>query len=274
MKTRVSLFAVIFLVGFAGSNAFHPNSRNSGADWGPLQDDAQDFFFAPSCGAGGSPDARVEPPPPRVNMETLRRHRISGTLPAYPAAKSAQLRGVVALDVQVDKDGTVSQVKALSGNPVLARAAEQAVGQWKYRPVTVGGHAIAVGGNVLLTFDQAKSPAVREGGEWPFREVACKGDPLGPLYRVAPEYPKIAQLAHVQGDVVLDLVIDKEGKVADLKVVSGHPLLVQAAMDAVKQWRYRPYLVGGEAVAVDGRVTVKFQAPEKPVTPKGEKDAG
>jgi TonB family protein len=240
MKSRASFIAVIFLVCFAGSNA--------------LQDDSQDFFLAPSC--GGSPST---PPPVRVNMETLQRHRISGALPVYPeAGKTEQLAGVVAMDLQVDTSGAVAQIKVLSGDPVLSRAAVQAVTKWKYRPVTVGGSAIAVNGNVLLTFNPAKSPPVREGGEWPLRRLGCSG-PQGPLlYQVNPNYPKMARAAHLEGDVVLDIVIDKEGNVADMKVVSGHPLLVQSAMDAVKQWRYQPYLVAGQPVAVDGRVTVKF----------------
>jgi len=208
-------------------------------------------------------------------METLERHRVSGALPIYPkAGVKEQPGGVVAMDVKVDTAGAVSHVKVLSGDPVLARAAEQAVGKWKYHPVTVGQHAIAVNGNVLLTFDPAKNPPVREGGEWPFRAVTCSGTQEQLLHRVEPEYPKVAKAAHVQGDVVLDILIDKEGKVSDLKVVSGHPLLIQSAMDAVRQWRYRPYIIGGEPVAVDGRVTVKFQIPEKPGTAKGEKETG
>lgn len=240
MKSRASFIAVIFLVCFAGSNA--------------LQDDSQDFFLAPSC--GGSPST---PPPVRVNTETLERHRISGALPGYPeAAGKEHLRGVVAIDVQVDKEGAVAQVEVLAGNPVLAGAAVRAVRKWKYRPVTVGGSPIVVNGNVLFTFDPADKPPVREGGKWPFPIVACSAS-QGPLLSwVEPKYPRMAKIAHVTGDVVLDIVIDKEGSVADMKVVSGHPLLVQSALDAVKQWRYRPYLISGTPIAVQGRVALKF----------------
>ena len=75
---------------------------------------------------------------------------------------------------------------------------------------------------------------------------------------VQPLYPNMARVAHVQGDVVLRATISKAGVIENLQVVSGHPILIQAAMDAVKQWRYRPYLLNNEPVEVDTVITVKF----------------
>ncbi|HEX8028971.1 MAG TPA: energy transducer TonB [Vicinamibacterales bacterium] len=75
---------------------------------------------------------------------------------------------------------------------------------------------------------------------------------------VAPVYPAIAQSARVQGDVVIEATIDEEGKVADTKVVKSVPLLDQAAVDAVKQWEFRPSLKNGKPTAVVMTVTVKF----------------
>jgi protein TonB len=81
----------------------------------------------------------------------------------------------------------------------------------------------------------------------------------GNLYRkVEPAYPAIAKTAHVQGTVILAAVIGKDGSIENLHVVSGHPLLQAAAMDAVKQWRYHPYILNGEPVEVDTTVTVVF----------------
>jgi len=62
----------------------------------------------------------------------------------------------------------------------------------------------------------------------------------------------------VQGNVVLQASISKEGAIEHLQVVSGPPLLIQAAVDAVKQWRYRPYILNGEPVEVETTVTVQF----------------
>ncbi len=73
-----------------------------------------------------------------------------------------------------------------------------------------------------------------------------------------PVYPALARQARIQGNVVLHAIIDKDGRVGQLEVVSGHPLLVQAALDAVKQWRYQPTQLNGDPVEVDTTITVSF----------------
>jgi periplasmic protein TonB len=77
--------------------------------------------------------------------------------------------------------------------------------------------------------------------------------------KVAPKYPKKARKNHIEGTVVLHAKISKEGDIADLSVISGDPMLTQAALDAVKQWKYRPYLLEGKAVAVETEIRVNFQ---------------
>jgi periplasmic protein TonB len=74
-----------------------------------------------------------------------------------------------------------------------------------------------------------------------------------------PAYPLLAIQTHTQGDVVLRAIISKDGNVAELQLVSGHPLLVKAAMEAVRQWRYKPTLLNGEPVEVDTTITVTFR---------------
>ncbi len=78
------------------------------------------------------------------------------------------------------------------------------------------------------------------------------------IRRVEPKYPKLALGARVQGVVQLKAIISKNGDITELEVVSGHPILVPAAMEAVKQWRYRPYLLNGEPVEVETNITVTF----------------
>ncbi|HVA72256.1 MAG TPA: energy transducer TonB [Candidatus Limnocylindrales bacterium] len=78
------------------------------------------------------------------------------------------------------------------------------------------------------------------------------------IHKVTPEYPQIARTAHISGTVVLHAIIAKDGTVQELQFISGPPLLMRAAMDAVKQWRYRPTLLNGQAVKVDTTVTVIF----------------
>jgi len=73
-----------------------------------------------------------------------------------------------------------------------------------------------------------------------------------------PVYPQIAKTAHIQGTVVLHAIIDKDGSVQEVQYISGPPLLMRAAMDAVKQWRYQPTTLNGEAVQVDTTISVVF----------------
>ena len=73
-----------------------------------------------------------------------------------------------------------------------------------------------------------------------------------------PVYPDLARRARIQGDVVLHAIIDKDGKVAEVQILSGHPLLVQAAIDAARRWRYAPTVLNGNPVEVDTTITVPF----------------
>jgi protein TonB len=76
--------------------------------------------------------------------------------------------------------------------------------------------------------------------------------------KVLPTYPPLARSARIQGQVVLQAVISKEGIIENLRVQAGHPMLVQAAIDAVRQWRYRPYVLNNEPVEVETQITVNF----------------
>jgi len=78
------------------------------------------------------------------------------------------------------------------------------------------------------------------------------------IRRVQPEYPALAKQARIQGTVVLRAIIDRDGIIQNLQVISGHPLLVRAALNAVRQWRYRPYYLNDQAVEVETQVTVNF----------------
>lgn len=78
------------------------------------------------------------------------------------------------------------------------------------------------------------------------------------VHQVQPEYPLIAKTARVSGEVVLHMIIEKDGSVGELTYISGPPLLMQAAMDAVKQWKYKPTTLNGSAVRVDTIVKIVF----------------
>jgi len=78
------------------------------------------------------------------------------------------------------------------------------------------------------------------------------------IRKVTPTYPPLARAARIQGEVVLFAVIGKAGTIDNLRVVSGHPMLIPAAIDAVRQWRYRPYILNSEPIEVETQITVNF----------------
>ncbi len=81
------------------------------------------------------------------------------------------------------------------------------------------------------------------------------------LHKVQPVYPAEARRLHMTGSVVMDATVNVEGQVDDLKLVSGDPLLTAAAMDAVRKWRYSPYLLNGKPIPKETRITISFIAP-------------
>jgi periplasmic protein TonB len=78
------------------------------------------------------------------------------------------------------------------------------------------------------------------------------------VHRVQPAYPSLARAARIQGAVQLRALISKQGTIENLQVTSGHPMLVAAAVEAVRQWRYRPYVLNGDPVEVETQITVNF----------------
>ncbi len=78
------------------------------------------------------------------------------------------------------------------------------------------------------------------------------------VHRAEPPYPPLARAARIQGEVVLSAIINTNGEITNLQLISGHPMLVPAALTAVKQWRYKPYLLNGQPVEVETTITVIF----------------
>jgi periplasmic protein TonB len=78
------------------------------------------------------------------------------------------------------------------------------------------------------------------------------------VHKVLPAYPPLARTARIQGQVVLQALISRQGVIENLTVLSGHPLLAPAAKEAVRQWRYRPYVLNNEPVEVETQITVNF----------------
>jgi|SRR5271165_1796272 len=114
-----------------------------------------------------------------------------------------------------------------------------------------------IGGIVSATSNLASVPKLATAA--PTRVRISQGVTKGLLiHRVEPTYPPLARAARVQGEVILSAVIDVNGSIQNLQLVSGHPMLVPSAIAAVKQWRYKPYLLNGQPVEVETQITVIF----------------
>ena len=111
-------------------------------------------------------------------------------------------------------------------------------------------------GNILNTHGPSVVPA-RPGHSKPFPVSHLEEGRL--LQKIQPTYPIPAKLAHIQGEVVLTALIARDGTVEGLKAISGHPLLIPAAIQAVSQWRYKPYILNGTATEVQTTITVNFR---------------
>ena len=102
-------------------------------------------------------------------------------------------------------------------------------------------------------------PAVVVKREVPKKLSISSGVMVGNLLeKTMPQYPVIAKAARIQGTVVLQATISQNGLIQNLRVISGPPLLQQAAIDAVRSWRYKPYLLNGEPVEVETTINVVF----------------
>jgi len=178
-------------------------------------------------------------------------------------------------------------------NPALQQAAIAAVKQWTFRPFLLhqhpgdAGEPVEVGTAVALPFDFGKSTSEatrmlaamgtcnpQEGTAASTEFAHLTVDSSRQVYdapmiepsqaekmlahKVEANYPEMARIAHIQGNVILHVLIDKQGHVANIKPVSGHPILIQAALDAVRQWEYQPFQLNGEPEQVETAVVVKF----------------
>jgi TonB family protein len=182
-----------------------------------------------------------------------------------PQAREEKIEGEVVASMRISRAGDVVIVQVLKGEPLLAHAVEEAAKRWKFRPAINGNKAIAVIASASLRFvlsddNQRVNGVVPEigPGRQPPPVRVSEGVSSGLLvHKVKPEYPPETRLAHIKGTVLLRVLIDEEGRVVDLRLISGPKELAPAAVNAVQQWRYRPYLLTGNPIQVDTEASVK-----------------
>jgi TonB family protein len=232
-----------------------------------------------TCAIAQSGDASASAAPVRVT-ENVKVKKVVET--PYPLrAQQEQIQGRVVLDVTVGENGKVKKIDVLSGNDVLASAFKDAVKHWEFEPQIMNGKAVrfvtsvgmnfALQGNVLKDDKPAASVALQastaafpknsdSSNPRPDRVRVSSGvasDNL--IHKVQPVYPMEARSGHVQGTVVLHALIGTDGIIKKLDLVSGPTELTQAAIGAVEQWRYRPYLLNGVPVEVETKIQVNFK---------------
>jgi TonB family protein len=183
--------------------------------------------------------------------------------PEYPAlAKMARIEGDVVLQATIDEDGKVTNLEVESGHPLLVKSALDAVRQWKYsKPAVAPMHFEVTVHFELPKATNGESTQPQAGNAAEARVESGGNDSSAPKleYSVPPGYPPLARMARIQGDVVLRVTVDGRGKVIELEVKDGHPLLVKAALDAVRQWKYSKPAV----VPMHFEVTVHFELPKE-----------
>jgi protein TonB len=126
----------------------------------------------------------------------------------------------------------------------------------------MGGVLGGVIGGVLSTASAPPPPPPPKAATPKRIRVGGQVESARLIFQPKPEYPQLAKMARIQGVVRLEAIISKDGTIQDLKVVSGHPLLVKAALEAVQRWRYQPTLLNGEPVEVITEIDVNFTLAE------------
>ena len=167
----------------------------------------------------------------------------------YPADFGSNLNDSVAVQFDVDDNGIPINLRAQSpSGPKLETEAIDIVSGWRFQPGMKDGKPISV----PAAFDFAHgtgTQVIRVGGNVQAANV---------IRKITPAYPAEAKGNHIQGVVRLGVRIDKDGHVSDVTVLSGDPALTYAAVEAVKQWLYRPTLLNGLPVEVLTEVNVNF----------------
>jgi TonB family protein len=213
----------------------------------------------------------------RTVTDSTKLEFVKGEKAIYPAeAKAKKLQGEVWLRLDISETGDVEGIEVLSGNSILAEAAVKAAKTWKFKPYIRNGQPVKV--SHKFPFDFAFRQNVKDTSN-PTKESRVEGNPANVgvsgdsnavqvpegvaqgllLHRVQPVYPDDARRNHIQGTVLLRATIDKSGRISKVEPISGPKELTAAAIGAVEQWRYHPYMLQGAPIDVQTEITVKFE---------------
>lgn len=208
---------------------------------------------------------------------------VSLSKPAYPAeAKDAKAEGSVAVEVEIDEQGTVVSAVSLPHDqiarknsdgtpadpvelhPALRTAAETAAMSARFAPTLLQGEPVRVKGRIVYNF-------VTDGPTDP-KASRISGGLLNGKARSLPmpEYPDAAKAVKAAGAVSVQVTIDEEGNVISANAVSGHPLLRAAAVTAAQDAKFAPVRLSGQPVKVSGILTYNFVPDNEGVKPDNQ----
>ena len=212
--------------------------------------------LALSLPGGGAAIGAQEDGPIYMSTEVQPPVRARYVEPDYPdELKRARIEGHVDLEIVVGRSGAVEDVRIIRSNPAFDEAAVKAVKQWKFKPALLRGNPVKVFMTVVVQFKV-------EGG-LPTETLPIYVTPdIKPPERIVfvpPDYPEQARKDETEGQVVIQIVVNTAGDVDGDRVVKSDPLFDDAALLAIRQWKYKPALKDGKPVKVYFTVDVDFK---------------
>jgi TonB family protein len=212
-----------------------------------------------------------------VLVDSTQLEVIKAPEPDYPLEAAAKkVQGKVVIELNISETGDFDHTNIVSGEPILAAAAESAMKTWKFKPFIRDGKLVQASIQVpwefarkghtsnacaLVQAFQAMNLAHHREGSDRIRTIDSKVMDGAIIQRIEPQYPLKARKAYIQGTVILAATIDKDGLIHNLKPLCGPTILSDASMDAIKQWRYRPFMVEGQPVEAETTIKVEFHMP-------------
>lgn len=231
------------------------------------QPQAQSPAGTQSTAAAGQASTPAGPIP--VSSAVAGGNLIKKVPPHYPeGAKAARLEGTVRFDVVIDKQGNVTHIRVVEGDPLLVGAALDAVQDWKYKPYISQGEPVEVATTITVIFTLGEVPGTKSSPAAGTPEAlggkAPKDGQIVPgtlVTKIQPEYPASAKAQGLSGSVTLRIVIDKKGNVLDARAVGGDPVFFESAAKAVRQWKYTPSKLKGKPINVVTQITLTYKTP-------------
>lgn len=213
-------------------------------------------FFSTPSGATAS-DALSSLRISQSSLELMARGPIHIT---WPSVRGGKTEGTVLMFVSVDHNGHVREVSTIgTDNSELSESALGQLRQMQWEPATSKATPIQVDAVISLPFSTTLVPDATTAPHDSTIKVATGVMTGKAVLQPRPAYPEVAKQQHVQGSVYLRALIGKDGSIMNVGVIdSAAPSLTEAALDAVRRWKYQPYLLNGEPVQVSTTITVNF----------------